>query len=124
MHSTSRTRSWPLNCARRMRAKKWPPKNWAVAGYDTKEMDKRAQEIIRREEANEADSQRLANAQKQTAQQVSAVSSEVSHVKTDVGGVKNDLGKTQNDLATRHQPVDLDEGGFGRTQHADRAQSR
>ena len=64
------------------------------------EMDKRAQEIIRRQEANEVDSQRLANAQKQTAQQVSAVSSEVSHVKTDVGGVKNDLGKTQNDLAS------------------------
>jgi DNA anti-recombination protein RmuC len=64
------------------------------------EMDKRAQEIIRREEANEANNQRLASAQKQTAQQVSAVSSEVSNVKTDVGGVKNDLGKTQGELAT------------------------
>jgi DNA anti-recombination protein RmuC len=73
-------------------------------GLTQKQMDARAQEIVRREEANEADSQRLASAQKQnaqqTAQQLSAVSSEVSHVKTDVGGVKNDLGKTQNDLAT------------------------
>ena len=69
-------------------------------GLTQKQMDARAQEIIRREEANEADSQRLANAQQQTAQQVSAVSSEVSTVKTDVGGVKSDLGKTQNDLAT------------------------
>jgi archaellin len=73
-------------------------------GLTQKQMDARAQEIIRREEANEADSQRLASAQKQnaqqTAQQLNAVSSEVSHVKTDVGGVKNDLGKTQNDLAT------------------------
>jgi len=69
-------------------------------GLTQKQMDTRAQEIIRREEANEADSQRLANAQKQTAQQVSAVSSEVSNVKTDVGGVKNDLGKTQGELAT------------------------
>ena len=68
------------------------------------EMDKRAQEIIRREEANEADAQRLANAQKQnaqqTAQQLKAVSSEVSNVKSDVGGVKTDLGKTQGELAT------------------------
>ncbi|HEY1254889.1 MAG TPA: hypothetical protein VGF01_08925, partial [Terracidiphilus sp.] len=69
-------------------------------GLTQKQMDARAQEIIRREEANEIDSQRLASAQKQTAQQISAVSSEVSNVKTDVGGVKNDLGKTQNDLAT------------------------
>lgn len=69
-------------------------------GLTQKQMDARAQEIIRREEANEIDSQRLASAQKQAAQQISAVSSEVSNVKTDVGGVKNDLGKTQNDLAT------------------------
>jgi hypothetical protein len=69
-------------------------------GLTQKQMDTRAQEIIRREEANEADNQRLASAQKQTAQQVSAVSSEVSNVKTDVGGVKNDLGKTQGELAT------------------------
>ncbi|MGA9072252.1 MAG: hypothetical protein WB424_18475 [Terracidiphilus sp.] len=68
------------------------------------EMDKRAQDIIRRQEAAEADSQRLANAQRQnaqqTAQQLSAVSSEVSNVKSDVGGVKNDLGKTRGELAT------------------------
>jgi DNA anti-recombination protein RmuC len=69
-------------------------------GLTQKQMDARAQEIIRREDAQEADSRRLANAQKQTAQQVSAVSSDVSAVKTDVGGVKTDLGKTQNDLAT------------------------
>jgi F0F1-type ATP synthase membrane subunit b/b' len=69
-------------------------------GLTQKQMDARAQEIIRREEANAADNQRLASAQKQTAQQVSAVSSEVSNVKTDVGGVKNDLGKTQGELAT------------------------
>jgi hypothetical protein len=63
-------------------------------------MDAKAEEIIRREEAQEVNSQRLESAQKQTAQQVSAVSTEVSNVKTDVGGVKSDLGKTQNDLAT------------------------
>jgi hypothetical protein len=69
-------------------------------GLTEKQMDARAQQIIRREEAQEVNSQRLESAQKQTAQQVSAVSTEVTNVKTDVGGVKTDLGKTQNDLAT------------------------
>jgi len=66
-------------------------------GLTQKQLDARAQEIIRREQA---DSARLESAQKQTAQQVSAVSSEVSNVKTDVGGVKTDVAKTQSDLAT------------------------
>jgi hypothetical protein len=69
-------------------------------GLTQKQMDERAQEIVRREERNEADAQRLASAQKQTAQAVTAVSNDVSSVKTDVGGVKTDLGKTQSDLAT------------------------
>ena len=69
-------------------------------GLTQKQMDARAQEIIRREQAVEANTAQLATAQKQTAQQVSAVSSAVSDVKTDVGGVKTDLGKTQSDLAT------------------------
>jgi len=68
-------------------------------GLTQKQMDAKAQEIIRREQANEAAAQKLETAQQQTAQQVSAVSTEVSGVKTDVGGVKTDLGKTQNDLA-------------------------
>ncbi|MGA7830447.1 MAG: hypothetical protein WCA21_05765 [Terracidiphilus sp.] len=66
-------------------------------GLTEKQMDARAAEIIQREQA---DSRRLENAQKQTAQQVSAVSSEVSNVKTDVGGVKTDLSKTESQLAT------------------------
>jgi DNA anti-recombination protein RmuC len=66
-------------------------------GLTQKQMDTRAQEIIAREQA---DSRRLETAQKQTAQQVTAVQSDVSGVKTDVGGVKTDLGKTQSDLAT------------------------
>jgi septal ring factor EnvC (AmiA/AmiB activator) len=49
-----------------------------------------------REEATAA---RLASEQKQTAQQVTAVSSAVTDVKTDVGGVKTDVAKTQSDLA-------------------------
>ena len=66
-------------------------------GLTQKQMDARAQEIVRREQADAA---RLENAQKKTAQQVSDVSTEVSSVKTDVGGVKTDVAKTQSDLAT------------------------
>jgi len=66
-------------------------------GLTQKQMDERAQQIIARQAA---DSKRFEAAQKQTAQQVSAVQSDVSTVKTDVGGVKTDLGKTQSDLAT------------------------
>ena len=69
-------------------------------GLTQKQMDARAEEIIRREQAQEINSQRLESAQKQTAQQVSAVSSEVTNVKTDVGGVKTDVARTQSDLAT------------------------
>ena len=65
-----------------------------------KQLDTRAQEIIRREQANEANAQRLETAQKQTAQQVTAVANDVSSVKSDVGGVKTDVAKTQTDLAT------------------------
>jgi len=62
-------------------------------GLSQKQMDARAQEILRREQAVES-------AQKQTAQAVTGLSSDVSGVKTDVGGVKTDLTKTQSDLAT------------------------
>jgi len=65
-------------------------------GLTQKQMDARAQQIIAREAA---ENRRLEDAQKITAQQVTAVSSDLSNVKTDVGGVKTDLGKTQTDLA-------------------------
>jgi len=68
-------------------------------GLTQKQLDDRAQEIVRREAAEEASTKRLESAQQQTAQQVSAVSTEVSGVKTDGGGVKTDVAKTQNDLA-------------------------
>ena len=68
-------------------------------GLTQKQMDERAEQIIRRQAAVEANTQQLATAQKQTAQQVSAVSRAVTDVKTDVGGVKTDVAKTQSDLA-------------------------
>jgi chromosome segregation ATPase len=66
-------------------------------GLTQKQLDTRADEIVRRQQA---ETKRLETAQQQTAQQVSAVSSDLSGVKTDVGGVKTDLTKTQTDLAT------------------------
>jgi chromosome segregation ATPase len=69
----------------------------ASLGMTQKQLDARAQDILRREQADAA---RLDTAQKKTAQQVTQVSSDVTAVKTDVGGVKTDVAKTQSDLAT------------------------
>jgi hypothetical protein len=66
-------------------------------GLTQKQLDERASEIIRREQA---DNQKLQTAQQQTAQQVSAVSTDLSTVKTDVGGVHTDLSKAQTDVAS------------------------
>ncbi|MDE3149131.1 MAG: hypothetical protein KGL37_06635 [Acidobacteriota bacterium] len=68
-------------------------------GLTQKQLDARAQQIIQREDVQEAKAKQLEAAQRQTAQQVSAVSSAVSNVQSDVGGVKTDVAKTQSDLA-------------------------
>ncbi len=68
-------------------------------GLTQKQLDTRAAELAVRQQREEANAQVLASAQKQTAQQVTAVSSAVTDVKTDVGGVKTDVAKTQSDLA-------------------------
>jgi DNA anti-recombination protein RmuC len=79
-------------------------------GLTQKQMDARAEQIIAREQI---ENRRLENAQKQTAQQVTAVSSEVSNVKTDVGGVKTDVAKTQSDLATAVTQLQSMKGDMG-----------
>lgn len=66
-------------------------------GLTQKQLDARADEIVRRQQA---ETKKLETAQQQTAQQVSAVTTDLTGVKTDVGGVKTDLTKTQGDLAT------------------------
>ncbi|HEY2859754.1 MAG TPA: hypothetical protein VGJ21_15140 [Terracidiphilus sp.] len=68
-------------------------------GLTQKQMDVRAQQLLVRENAQEAAAKRLETAQKATAEQVTAVATDVSTVKTDVGGVKTDLNKTQTNLA-------------------------
>ncbi len=81
-------------------------------GLTQKELDQRAQSIIKQEEADNA---KLQSAEAQTAQQVSAVSNEVSTVKTDVGGVRTDLGKTQTDLATTMSQLESVKGDLSST---------
>ncbi len=68
-------------------------------GLTQRQLDNRAQELAQREARQERASAQLASEQKETAQQVTAVSSAVTDVKTDVGGVKTDVAKTQTDLA-------------------------
>ncbi len=83
-------------------------------GLTQRQLETRAQDILRREEA---DSKRLESAQKaaaqQAAQQITAVSSAVSDVKTDVGGVKTDVAKTQNDLANALSQMQSMKGDMG-----------
>lgn len=81
-------------------------------GLTQKQLDARAQEIIRREQADNA---RLQSAQQQTAQQVSAVSSDLSTVKTDVGGVRTDLGKAQTDVASALNQLESVRGDLSST---------
>jgi hypothetical protein len=81
-------------------------------GLTQKQLDERAQEIIRREQADNA---RLQSAQQQTAQQVNAVSSDLTNVKTDVGGVKTDLGKAQTDVASALSQLESVKGDLSST---------
>jgi chromosome segregation ATPase len=81
-------------------------------GLTQKQLDERAQEIIHREQADNA---RLQAAQQQTAQQVSSVSSDLSNVKTDVGGVKTDLGKAQTDVASALSQLESVKGDLSNT---------
>jgi chromosome segregation ATPase len=81
-------------------------------GLTQKQLDERAQEIIHREQVDNA---RLQAAQQQTAQQVSSVSSDLSNVKTDVGGVKTDLGKAQTDVASALSQLESVKGDLSNT---------
>jgi DNA repair exonuclease SbcCD ATPase subunit len=67
-------------------------------GLTQQQLETRAQQLLRRQEQQEAEAKRLASLQAATEQHVSSVTSDVSSVKTDVGGVKTDLTQTQSDL--------------------------
>ena len=81
-------------------------------GLTQKQLDQRAQAIIKQEEA---DSQKLESEQKQTEQQVSTVSNQVTTVQTDVGGVKTDLTKTESDLAATESQLQSVRGDLSST---------
>jgi len=79
-------------------------------GLTQKQLEARSQDILRREQADNA---RLETAQKAETQQITAVSSQVTDVKTDVGGVKTDVAKTQSDLATAVSQLQSMKGDMG-----------
>jgi len=79
-------------------------------GLTQKQLEARSQDILRREQADNA---RLETAQKAETQQINAVSSQVSDVKTDVGGVKTDVAKTQTDLASAVSQLQSMKGDMG-----------
>lgn len=73
-------------------------------GATQKQIDARTAVIIAEQKKQNAEAARLAEAQKNSEQQIGAVSSDVAGVKTDVGGVKTDVANTQSDLnATKTQ---------------------
>lgn len=67
-------------------------------GLTQQQLETKAQQLLKRQEQQEAEAKRLANEQAATAQQVSSVSTDVSGVKSDVGGVKTDLTQTKSEL--------------------------
>ena len=82
-------------------------------GLTQKQLEMRAQDLLRRQQA---DATRLASVeteQQATQKAVSSVSSDVSSVKTDVGGVKSDLSSTQNELKTAESQLQSMKGDMG-----------
>src|SRR5579875_650106 len=64
-------------------------------GLTQKQLEERAEELLRRQQAQ---AKRFESEQATAQQQISSVSSDVSSVKTDVGGVKTDLSSTKTEL--------------------------
>ena len=75
-------------------------------GLTQKQLDQRAQDLLRRQQA---DAKRLEAPQ----QQLTSVSSDVSGVKTDVGGVKTDLTATKTELANAEAAMQTMKGDLG-----------
>lgn len=75
-------------------------------GLTQKQLDQRAQDLLRRQQA---DAKRL----EATQQQLTSVSSDVSGVKTDVGGVKTDLTATKTELANAEAAMQTMKGDLG-----------
>ncbi|AXC11155.1 hypothetical protein ACPOL_1813 [Acidisarcina polymorpha] len=85
-----------------------------AVGLTQKQLETRAQDLIRRQEADakRLESEQAAASQAAT-QQIGAVSSAVSSVKTDVGGVKTDVEATKTELKTTQAQLQSMKGDLG-----------
>lgn len=79
-------------------------------GLTQKQLEARADDLMRRQQA---DAKRLESEQAATKQQIGAVSSDVSNVKTDVGGVKTDVAQTKTELQTTEAQLQTMKGDMG-----------
>lgn len=75
-------------------------------GITQKQLDQRAQDLMRRQQRDETE-------QQATQQKINSVSTDVTGVKTDVGGVKTDLGNTQTELKTDEAQLQSMKGDLG-----------
>jgi DNA repair exonuclease SbcCD ATPase subunit len=83
-------------------------------GLTQKQLEMKAQELMRRQQADAAHIQSVESEQQATQKAVSSVSSDVSSVKTDVGGVKTDLSTTKDELKTAESKMQTMMGDLGR----------
>jgi chromosome segregation ATPase len=79
-------------------------------GLTQKQLEARAQELLRRQQA---DAKRLESEQAAARQQISSVSSDVTSVKTDVGGVRTDLSSTKTELQNAVSQLQSMKGDMG-----------
>jgi chromosome segregation ATPase len=81
-----------------------------TVGLTQRQLEARANDLMRRQEA---DAKRLESEQAANKQQIGAVSSDVSSVKTDVGGVKTDVAQTRTDLQNTQAQLQSMKGDLG-----------
>jgi multidrug efflux pump subunit AcrA (membrane-fusion protein) len=83
-------------------------------GLTQKQLESRAQDLLRRQQADakRLESEQAAASQAAT-QQIGAVSSQVSSVKSDVGGVKTDVEATKSELKSAEAQMQSMKGDLG-----------
>lgn len=79
-------------------------------GLTQKQLEQRAQELLRRQQA---EAQHFENEHAADQQQISSVSTDVSGVRTDVGGVKTDLNATKTELQNAEAQLQSMKGDLG-----------
>jgi chromosome segregation ATPase len=79
-------------------------------GLTQKQLEARANDLMRRQEA---DAKRLESEQAAAQKQIGAVSTDVSSVKTDVGGVKTDVAQTKTELQNTQAQLQSMKGDMG-----------